>query len=166
MKVRFATQADSESIADIQVESWRDTYSANLPADYLAGPIADDLRNHWNEWDVNADDVVLVVEDERILGFIAIWCRPDPFVDNLHARPYHRSAGLGAKLLQTAFRELVERGHETAYLWVVESNVAAIRFYERLGGSITERALKNLLGHDVPNLKIQWSKLKDLPKSS
>ena len=41
----------------------------------------------------------------------------------------------------------------TAHLWVVVINKSAIRFYDRLGGITTDRAIKSLLGHDFPNLK-------------
>jgi ribosomal protein S18 acetylase RimI-like enzyme len=52
---------------------------------------------------------------------------------------------------------MVQQGHQTAYLWVVESNKKAIRLYEKLGGVRAEQALKNLFGHQVPSVKMAWS---------
>ena len=162
MLIRPATSVDSQAIAAVQTESWRDTYSDNLPEKYLAGPLVRDLEHHWRKWDVESNDLVLVADDDGVVGFLAIWCRPEPYIDNLHVKPSRRSTGLGASLMRSAARELIQRGHVTAYLWVVESNERAIRFYERLGGVATDRALKNLLGYDVPNVKIVWRNLESM----
>ena len=51
--------------------------------------------------------------------------------------------------MRAAARELIDRGHNTAYLWVFESNQEAIRFYERLGGLKKEQSIKTVFGFDV-----------------
>ena len=56
-------------------------------------------------------------------------------------------------------RELINKGHKTAYLWVFESNEKAIRFYERLGGIQKEQARKVVFGYDVLSRKIEWDDL-------
>jgi ribosomal protein S18 acetylase RimI-like enzyme len=99
----------------------------------------------------------LVAEDNGIIGFIAVWCRPNPFIDNLHVKPSRRSNKVGSTLLKSAARRLMQLGHRTAYLWVVASNERALRFYTRLGGVCSDRAMKNLFGHEVPNIKVEWS---------
>jgi ribosomal protein S18 acetylase RimI-like enzyme len=71
------------------------------------------------------------------------------------------SAGLGRRLLKAALGELVQRSHETTRLHVVESNVAAIRFYGRHGGIMASRTIGNIFGHDVPGLRVEWRDLKD-----
>jgi ribosomal protein S18 acetylase RimI-like enzyme len=136
-----------------------------LPEEYLGDQIAEDLERHWNEVGIKPDDVVQVAEDDGIVGFIAVWCRPEPFIDNLHVRPSKRSKRVGSTLMMSAAQQLIHQGHKTAHLWVVESNEQAIRLYERLGGIRTERALKNLFGHDVPNVKIVWSDISVLCKN-
>lgn len=59
--------------------------------------------------------------------------------------------------MKSAVSRLIRAGHRTAYLWVVESNQRAIHFYQKLGGVCTDRELKNLFGHRVPNVKMVWS---------
>jgi hypothetical protein len=59
--------------------------------------------------------------------------------------------------MKSAAQQLIEQGHQTAYLWVVESNKRAIQFYQRLGGVCTDRALKDLFGYKVSTVKIEWS---------
>jgi len=157
MNIRSAKRSDFPAIAAIHAASWQDTYSDVLPESYLAHQVTIDLQRHWNEVDIQPEDIVLVAEDDEISGFIAVWCRPKAFIDNLHVSPCKRSQGMGSKLMMCAAEQLIQRGHKTASLWVVESNASAIRFYERLGGTCKERVTKNLFGHDVPNIKVAWS---------
>ena len=56
-------------------------------------------------------------------------------------------------------KELIKKEHKTAFLWVFESNIKAIRFYEKLGGTQKEHALKNIFGHEVLCRKIEWNDL-------
>ena len=61
--------------------------------------------------------------------------------------------------MRAAARELIYRGHQTAYLWVFESNQKAIRFYERFGGVSKEQSIKTVFGYDVLSRKIEWAEL-------
>ena len=99
MNIRRAQSSDIPLIAAVQTASWQDTYSGVLPEAYLAGQISEDLVLHWSAVEIQAEDVVLVAEDDGIIGFIAIWCRPDPFIDNLHVKPSRRSQKIGTTLL-------------------------------------------------------------------
>ncbi len=157
MFIRRARQADLMDIAVLHTESWRGAYANVLPEGYLYDQLAIDLQRHWSSIKIRATDVVLVAEEIEMIGFIAVWCRLDPFIDNLHVKPSKRSNRIGSNLMRSAARQLLLLGHQTAYLWVVSSNKRAIRFYERLGGVCTDRALKNLFGFEVPNTKVEWS---------
>lgn len=125
----------------------------------MAGIINRELTQHWSEVKIQNEDIVLVAEEDFLVGFVAVWCRPVPFIDNLHVRPSHRSNKIGSTLMKAAAQELIQKGHQTAYLWVFESNEKAIRFYERLGGSRKEQAAKNIFGYKVLSRKIEWDNL-------
>ena len=144
------------AIAAVQAASWRTTYRGMLSDDYLDNKVDDELGETWSSIELSPQDVVLVAEDEPVVGFIAIWCRPDPFIDNLHVLPEKKSQGIGKKLMRAAAQELQRLGHSTVYLWVFESNKAAIGFYERLGGVRGQTENHDVFGHSVSNLKIEW----------
>ena len=61
--------------------------------------------------------------------------------------------------MKAAAKELIQKGHQTAYLWVFESNEKAIRFYERLGGLQKDQTTKNIFGFKVLSRKIEWDNL-------
>ena len=159
MKIRRATPSDLKDIAAIHVESWKDAYSGVMPAEFMAGQIDRDLAQHWREIGIQNQDIVWVAEEDSLVGFVAVWCRPIPFIDNLHVRPSHRSKKIGSALMNAAAKELFKKGYNSAYLWVFESNEKAIRLYERLGGSQKEQATKNVFGYEVPSVKIEWDDL-------
>ena len=49
MKIRRATQSDLQVITAIHVESWKDSYSDVMPAEFMAGQIDQNLAQHWSE---------------------------------------------------------------------------------------------------------------------
>ena len=159
MKIRYVQQSDLQDIATIHIESWKDSYSDILPAEFLSGQIKGDIERHWNEIKIQNEDIVLVAEENSLIGFVAVWCRPIPFIDNLHVRPFQRSKKIGSGLMKAAAKELINRGHKKAYLWVFESNAKAIRFYKRLGGIQKEQSIKDAFGFDVLSRKIEWDDL-------
>jgi len=156
MNIRPALPSDLPLIAALHIESWKDAYAGVFPDAYLAGQLAADLEEHWRTAEIRQRDVVLVAEDEGIIGFVAVRCRPEAYIDNLHVRPSERSKRTGAALMRAAARRLLRQGNPNAYLWVVETNERAIRFYERLGGARTAREVKDLFGHAVPSVRVDW----------
>jgi ribosomal protein S18 acetylase RimI-like enzyme len=165
MRIRHATPSDFQHIAAIHIESWKDSYADVLPARFLAEQINRALTTYWNEIKIHEEDIVLVSEEDLLVGFIAVWCRPIPFIDNLHVRPSHRSKRLGTALLKSAAKKLIRKGHKTAYLWVFENNKKAIKFYQRLGGVQQEQAGKNIFGYEIPSRKMVWNDLSVINKN-
>ncbi len=159
MKIRRAAQSDLQDIAAIHIESWKYSYSDVFPAEFLARQINQDFKQHWIEIEIQNEDIVLVAEKNSLVGFVAVWCRPIPFIDNLHVRPFQRSQKIGSALMKAVANELINQGHKTAYLWVFESNEKAMRFYERLGGVQKEQSMKSVFGYNVLSRKIEWDDL-------
>ena len=76
-----------------------------------------------------AIDKIWVYDDGVVKGFI--WLE-DREVKKLYVEPILQGKGIGAKLLNMAIRE-----HDAEYLWALEKNTKAIRFYERYGFHLT-----------------------------
>lgn len=164
MKIRQAKHSDFNRIADIHIESWRNSYLNVLPSDFFGEKIVHTLKQHWSKVEIQDGDVVLVAEEKEIIGFIAVWCRPTPFIDNLHVKPSQRSRNVGTALMRAAAEELVKNGNSTGFLWVFNSNVYAIRFSENLGGVQKELDIKEIFGHDVISRKMEWNDISTIIK--
>jgi len=164
LKIRKATRVDLPGIASLHIQSWRNAYAEVLPKEFLDDPIEREFTRYWHNIDIGDEDVVMVAEDDDLLGFIAVWCRPTPYIDNLHVKPSLYSQGVGSTLLISTAEELLARGHKTAFLWVFKSNQKAVRFYEQLGGVKMEEVPQDIFGHKIPSLKIVWNDLTVIPK--
>jgi ribosomal protein S18 acetylase RimI-like enzyme len=93
----------------------------------------------------NAAQFVVVAEDDGLLdGFACVYGADDPewgsLLDNLHVRSERWRRGIGRELMRLAATWTAQRYPGGLYLWVLEKNDAARRFYERLGGRDIEAA--------------------------
>lgn len=158
MNIRLATKTDFKSISKLHAASWKDAYRGMLSDDYLSGPVDDDLAQRWAELELGAWDFVLVAEDGGSLqGFLMMWVKDEGYLDNLHVHPNARSSGIGLQLLRFAAAHLNSLGVQSFYLWVLEQNAAAKRFYERHGGQLVEQDVKPVFEEQLLHLKMQWS---------
>lgn len=143
-RVRDAAVPDAPALARIRVTSWRSTYAGIVPASILdhmdlerntaffAARIAEPDGNR-----------TLVIEDEpgRVVGYaLAGPCAdPDPDavalgeIQAVYLDPEARGRGFGRMLLEASMTTLAGAGCAAAVLWVLTPNLAARRFYERLG---------------------------------
>jgi GNAT superfamily N-acetyltransferase len=172
MTIRAAGFADAVAIAQLHTHSWQTAYRGILRDDFLEGPLAENRRMLWHARLSDcerADQFVLVDAQAGVIrGFACAFLDADPqwgcLVDNLHVVPDLKGQGLGRQLM-TAVAERVWRSNRSSrlHLWVYEQNLAARRFYERLGGVINERNAELALdGTQVNAVRYGWSDLSGL----
>ena len=163
IRIRRAMRSDFPAITALQIESWRDAYASFLPPSYLKERVVSDLQDTWNRAKIKSQDVVLVAEDpdneDQLSGFIAVWCRPNPYIDNLHCAPAQVSKGIGRALMKRAFEQLLFDNHTSVALSVIAENKRARQFYLKLGGHPSKQYREELFGHPVAVEKMIWSNL-------
>jgi ribosomal protein S18 acetylase RimI-like enzyme len=148
ISIRPATEQDAAVIAAIHAASWRDAYAHILAPEFLNGAIEADRLAVWSQRlrDPSTTQLINVACDPTglVQAFICSYCDVDPIwgslVDNLHVRPQARGRGIGERLFRDAAGQISARAAGPGlHLWVFEANVAALRFYERLGGRVVGR---------------------------
>jgi ribosomal protein S18 acetylase RimI-like enzyme len=74
----------------------------------------------------------------RIAGFAVTYLEdePEPWLESLHVLRELRGSGIGTLLMRCTAERIIVRGHTSMRLGVISGNVAADRFYERLGGAM------------------------------
>lgn len=145
MKYRIADISDSQDIARIHVESWRSAYGNVLSPEYLAGDIDTERKVFWLNRLSGAGDslkVVIAESDGTALGFACVRIDHDEtwgsLLDNLHVSPAYKRQGIGRKLMTGVANLCKEHStHSGLYLWVLEPNANAQKFYKALGASCT-----------------------------
>lgn len=162
--IRTARSSDMETIAALQVASWRKAYRGLLSDAYLGQPVADDLRGKWVGMDVPENDILLVHEqDGDVDGFIYVICSRSPaYVDNLHVAPDRKRSGIGEALMREAAKQMIARGVESVYLTVITDNIPAVQFYAKMGGERGPAQTEQLYGEPVTTYPITWTDLSAL----
>ncbi|HUD52798.1 GNAT family N-acetyltransferase [Parvibaculum sp.] len=135
-QVRMAwPDQDEDLIARLKIICWREAYPGILPQ-----PILDDLNLGRSivEW-THALQTGIAWIAEQSGGLVGFGHARDNEVTTLYVRKMDQGRGVGRELLQHCFDEIACLGHDEAHLWVLEKNIKAQRFYERMGGVATAR---------------------------
>jgi ribosomal protein S18 acetylase RimI-like enzyme len=164
--VRPARLGDADSIARVQVASWRTTYPGMIPQDFLDSMDEASFVGRWAERlrHETSRRVTFVAEDEgRVVGFAA--GGPEREGDpRYHGELYAiyvlrewQGRGLGRALAKAVAEVLVGRGLRSMLVWVLRDNLAARAFYERLGGVyVREHPLDFGAGFEVMEVSYGW----------
>jgi RimJ/RimL family protein N-acetyltransferase len=134
---------DARAIAEAEVASWRAAYADLMPAGYLAALSEQDRAQSWREdlekhGQEGRKRTWVVEDDGRVAGF-SLAGQPSGAPEGvgllyfLYFRPEAWGQGLATVLMGKVMADLREQAVTKAHLWVLEENLRARKFYERLG---------------------------------
>lgn len=129
--IRQATEADASRIAEILIFSKRVNYRKIFHDDQVSFnemqvyPLAKQYIDHPQEL-----DGIWVYDDEFVKGMIHI---SEKQILELYVDSFFENQGIGSTLIQFA----IEQKH-CNFLWVLEKNRKAQKFYQRHGFTMTE----------------------------
>lgn len=158
MNLRPARASDVERIARLHAESWRVAYRGMYRDEYLDGDVFEDRLKLWRQrLAAPAPNQHTIVADggDALAGFACAFGDDDPrwgtLLDNLHVRPDGKRLGVGTRLIAEVARwSLREYPACGLYLWVLEPNAPARRFYERWGARNEESQAAHPPGGGIP----------------
>ena len=136
--IRPAVVADAAALTDLHLDVWDEAYGELVGADVLTARRAErETRvERWTQiLTVGTNQSLLAVEGGRLLGFASTGAGRDPREPGLptwelmalYVRREVYGTGVGHALLTAAI------GDVAAYLWVLDGNERAVRFYQRQG---------------------------------
>jgi GNAT superfamily N-acetyltransferase len=165
---RLGVAADSAAVALLHAESWRRHYRGAYSDVYLDGDIVSDRSEVWvgRMTQPREDRCTIVAQwDGQLVGFVHTVLDADQLwgalIDNLHVTAGLKRNGIGSALLQEAARFVAGRRPSVGmWLWVLEQNVDAQRFYAARGGACVGRSLVEPPGGDPTRLVGHPSKLR------
>lgn len=168
---RTATTADIAAIATLHAESWRKHYRGIWRDAYLDGPVYEDRAKVWRERLESPKSnqyILLATANDALIGFACLYLDDDPvfgtLLDNLHVSSEQQRAGIGGQLIRAAAGISHQHNPDSKfYLWVLEANHKARRFYERLGAVHHETVqLEEPDGGESSVCRYVWIKASDL----
>ena len=155
MEIRYIIPTDDRTaISRIYEESWKYTYKGIIPQDYLEsipeGRWVTNLENpNWS--------TLVCVDNGNIVG-TSSFCesRLNQFsgwgeIISIYLLPDYMGRGVGKVLFQSVVAELMKMGYRNIYLWVLEENLRARRFYEKEGFlELGEQKIQELKKLELP----------------
>ncbi len=166
--IRPAVSEDAAAIARVYVDSWRSTYAGLVPDHVLVKMSFRRQVESWSRFMRHKGrwDVVAVAEDTAVIGFgtagPARGGTTLPYrgeVYTLYLLQDYQGLGIGKALLRTLFASLIERGMDSALVWVLVQNPARY-FYRWVGGTQIAERKHRLWGADVSEVAFGWPELK------
>jgi ribosomal protein S18 acetylase RimI-like enzyme len=184
MQIRPAKQSDCPAIVQIHVASWRSAYRGALTDAYLEGDIATHLQRQWQNrlsdtpvLESGGEQIILVAEDNgELLGFACAYLNEDPqwgsFLNNIHVKQATHRRGVGTALLRAVATRCTASisgvnaaagAKQHLYLFVIQANLAAQRFYTRHGAQNVGVDMWDAPdGGRVPLYRFAWADAKHL----
>jgi ribosomal protein S18 acetylase RimI-like enzyme len=168
IRLRMADGADAPAVARLHADSWRRHYRGAYSDTFLDGDVEMDRLAVWSGRLGTVQDcsTTIVAESDRgdIVAFVHVIFDDDPIwgslVENLHVTFRLKRSGIGSRLMAEAARLVVEHEVGGLYLWVLQQNLAAQRFYAALGGRQVERNFVVAPGGDPARLSGRPEKLR------
>ena len=139
MEIRKVTQSDDfNAISRIYAQSWKAAYKGIVPQQYL-----DELaEDRWAGADIlksSSYDVFVMIENGKYIGTSSVCAARDEHmkgwgeIASIYLLPEYFGKNLGKLLLDSSVSALLNKGYANVYLWVLERNTAARKFYEKNG---------------------------------
>jgi L-amino acid N-acyltransferase YncA len=163
-----AGPADAAALADLHVESWRETYAGILPRMYLDRMSVALHERQWRARLMSTREATLVAEDGRgrLVGYASAMrargrrAGDEAEIATLYLLKSVQGAGLGRALFTAGARVMAARGATALVVWVLRDNLQARGFYERLGGRRDEAGEEFVGGAVVASVRYRWPDLK------
>ena len=138
--VRKAVVEDAQAVGLVHEQAWRETYTRLLPPWMFAARSAEKSAAMFRRQ--GCRDMLVAEAEEGVVGFCGFGRSRDEGVPastgevyGLYVLKRHQRRGMGKALMAGALAALAAQGFTAAFLWVLEKNHNARRFYEKNGFS-------------------------------
>lgn len=139
MEIRAMTKADCNAIGELYAAAWKAGYKGLLPQDFLDGITSEKYAERSRGLGFLNEGSFVVLDGERIVGHCHARAANEPEwrgwgeIHTLYVHPEYWRTGYGAAVFKRAEEWLYERGFDDVYLYVLEGNKRAERFYKAQG---------------------------------
>jgi ribosomal protein S18 acetylase RimI-like enzyme len=151
--IRVATPRDAGDIAQVQMGTWRTAYRDLLPAEFLTGLSVERraVSHRINlERRTKAVETFVAESGAGVIGYCSCgrsrWQDGEGELYAIYVLESSAGQGVGASLFRRCEEWFRDHRFERAQLHVLEGNVAAQGFYERMGWGKTSSVMDEDLG--------------------
>ena len=137
MVIRKALEKDAESIVDININGWQETYYGIFPNEFLKS-LSSIKEENIKKYKNKISEYIVCEIDNNIVGFLKYGKNKKNY-DNKYAEVYaiyiiseYKRKGVGRKLLDYSF-ELLKDNYNNVLISTLKTNPAN-EFYKKCGG--------------------------------
>jgi ribosomal protein S18 acetylase RimI-like enzyme len=158
------TKEDFETVRDILLNTWKDTYSSYIPAidiiNYLNSTYNDEklLQIFLNE----LSNAFFIKVDKICAGWMRTNINMEQqrfYISSLYILPKYQGLGLGKMLMSCAEEEAIRNNFDRLWLGVMSQNIKSIDWYKKLGFKFVEEepftmgttTVNHLIGYRLVN---------------
>jgi len=137
--IRKAVYGDAETISDIHVQTWKDTYTDLLEEQDLTNMTFENRKTLWEtvlSMKTSQQSTFVIELEDKVVGFISGGPERtnrfdyDSEIYTIYIIDDYQKKGLGAQLLKVFSEEMRAIGYRSILVWVLTQNPSS-RFYER-----------------------------------
>lgn len=150
MNIRNIQDSDDRmAISHIYEEGWKYAYRGIVPQEYLDSIPAGRWASCLDQEGVGS---LVMEEDGKLIGTSSYsqsrWQQFSGFgeIISIYLLPEYIGKGYGRLLLAAAVGELKKLGYQEIFLWVLEENLRARKFYEKCGFIPAEHDMEHEIG--------------------
>lgn len=158
-----ASASNALAIGRVWAQSWQQAYAGIVPEDYLM-KITPDQRTGIVQSALKtpqfSEEMFLFTVDGVSAGTACVSRYRDDFasdidgeIPSIYFLQEYWGKGFSGEAMQFCLERLRERGAQNVFLWVLESNGRARRFYEKHGFSPTGAKKEIIMGHPLVEVK-------------
>jgi len=153
MEIRKIVNTDDfNAISRIYALSWKSAYKNIVPQEFL-----DELpENRWADVLRHSSyDNFVMLKNGEYIGTSGVCPARDEGMDDwgeimsIYLLPEYFGKGFGKPLFVNSVSALLDKGYDKIYIWVLERNVMARRFYEKNDFSFSDTKLKSIGGKEL-----------------
>ncbi len=136
--IRKATIDDAPDIVAVNIKSWQQAYTRLIPVDILSNLSGKDRLQRWQAgFKDNRFHCFLEERDSRIIGYSCHGKYRDENIspacgeiNSIYLLKEYWGSGIGSSLLSGSLSHLKSLHFEKCFIWVLENNDRAIKFYQ------------------------------------
>jgi len=150
IQIRYAKIEDVEGMVDVNLKTWRTTYSGIISEGFLLArenkrvEIIDKRKNNFSKLQVDGRKIYqcVVLDDRNIIGIATYGkCRGEEEfglinsgeIYSIYILKEFQGRGIGKKLINFAVRDLRDENYDMVVIWSLKDN-PSVGFYKRIGG--------------------------------
>lgn len=163
MKIRPATDRDTDAIAHVHTISWQAVYRGHFPDSYLDNIDVTRRAETWRRVSLDGSELVVAESENSIIGFLHLCQSRDEDADDstdeissIYFVPDCWSKGQGRQLMDWALDRSKARGSKQVTLWVLEGNDRARGFYGAMGFHLDGTTKAGQLGDGFNFIEVRY----------